>query len=127
MGQSDIGQGVVVAQQRVLAVEAAEGTDNMIRRVAGLRRKGLVGRFFLSWPARGGRTDAWRGDQGCQARPGLSGRPPGEVGPRTVRLASEAGLAGIAIEAGSVLVVSAGDDDRGSPMLPGSISVGVAP
>ncbi len=37
MGALDIGQGAVVANGLVLAVEAAEGTDAMLERVAGLR------------------------------------------------------------------------------------------
>jgi DUF1009 family protein len=36
LGDSDIGQGVVVQDQRVLAVEAAEGTDAMLSRCASL-------------------------------------------------------------------------------------------
>jgi DUF1009 family protein len=38
MGPLDIGQGVVVANRHVIAVEAAEGTDLMLQRVAELRR-----------------------------------------------------------------------------------------
>jgi UDP-2,3-diacylglucosamine hydrolase len=104
MGASDIGQGVVVAQRRVLAVEAAEGTDNMIRRVAGLRRKGFVGRML-----RHGRPAVAEHSRGVlikAAKPGQDFRVDlPAVGPRTVRLVCAAGLAGIAVEAGSVLVV----------------------
>jgi UDP-2,3-diacylglucosamine hydrolase len=104
MGASDIGQGVVVVQRRVLAVEAAEGTDNMIRRVAGLRRKGLIGRLL-----RHGRPAVAEQSGGVlvkAAKPGQDFRVDlPAIGPRTVRLAREAGLGGIAIEAGSVLVV----------------------
>lgn len=104
MGPSDIGQGVVVAQKRVLAVEAAEGTDNMIRRVAVLRRPGLIGRLL-----RHGRPPVSEQEGGVlvkAAKPGQDFRAdlPG-IGPRTVRLAKRAGLAGIAIEAGNVLVL----------------------
>jgi hypothetical protein len=104
MGADDIGQGVVVAQKRVLAVEAAEGTDNMIRRVALLRRPGLLGRLL-----RHGRPPVAEQDGGVlvkAAKPEQDFRAdlPG-IGPRTVRLAKKAGLAGIAIEAGNVLVL----------------------
>lgn len=104
MGADDIGQGVVVAQKRVLAVEAAEGTDNMIRRVALLRRSGLLGRLL-----RHGRPPVAEQDGGVlvkAAKPEQDFRAdlPG-IGPRTVRLAKKAGLAGIAIEAGNVLVL----------------------
>jgi DUF1009 family protein len=42
MGAHDIGQGVVVGRGHVLAVEAAEGTDAMLDRVAELRRRGRI-------------------------------------------------------------------------------------
>jgi DUF1009 family protein len=42
-GAFDIGQAVVVADRRVLAVEAAEGTDQMLARVAELRAAGRIG------------------------------------------------------------------------------------
>ncbi len=42
-GAFDIGQAVVVAGKRVLAVEAAEGTDQMLARVADLRTAGRIG------------------------------------------------------------------------------------
>ena len=104
MGPSDIGQGVVVAQRRVLAVEAAEGTDNMIRRVAVLRRLGLFGRL-----SRHGRPPIAEQDGGVlvkAAKPGQDFRADlPSIGPRTVRLAKKAGLAGIAVEAGNVLVL----------------------
>ncbi len=104
MGPSDIGQGVIVAQKRVLAVEAAEGTDNMIRRVSWLRRPGPIGRLL-----RHGRPAVAEQSGGVlvkAAKPGQDFRAdlPG-IGPRTVRLARQAGLAGIAIEAGNVLVL----------------------
>lgn len=104
MGPSDIGQGVVVAQKRVLAVEAAEGTDNMIRRVVALRRRGLLGRLL-----RHGRPPVAEMAGGVlvkAAKPSQDFRAdlPG-IGPRTVRLARKAGLAGIAIEAGNVLIL----------------------
>src|SRR5262249_48612938 len=38
----DVGQAVVVADARVVAVEAAEGTDQMLARVAELRRSGRI-------------------------------------------------------------------------------------
>ena len=42
LGPFDVGQAAVVADNHVLAVEAAEGTDNMLARVAELRRQGRV-------------------------------------------------------------------------------------
>src|ERR1700674_5416008 len=42
IGPFDVGQAVVVAQERVLAVEAAEGTDLMLDHLAELRRVGRI-------------------------------------------------------------------------------------
>src|SRR4029079_2349500 len=39
----DVGQAVVVADTRVLAIEAAEGTDRMLARIAELRQGGRIG------------------------------------------------------------------------------------
>jgi DUF1009 family protein len=52
LGVWDIGQGVVVCEQLVLAVEALEGTDAMLERVATLPAESR------------GREDARRGDRG---------------------------------------------------------------
>lgn len=88
LGAVDVGQGVVVQQGIVLAVEAAEGTSEMLRRAGGLRRAGSGGVLVK-----------------C-AKPGQERRVDlPTVGPETVLLAAEAGLAGIAVEAGNVLVV----------------------
>jgi len=88
MGPFDIGQAVVVADNYVLAVEAAEGTDQMLARVAALRRErrvrlsGKVGVLVKApKPAQDRRLDL------------------PSVGARTVAAAAEAGLAGIAVEA----------------------------
>lgn len=92
IGSLDIGQAVVVQQGLVLGVEAIEGTDALLRRCAGLRREGPGGVLVkIEKPGQETRID----------------RP--TVGPRTVRLAAEAGLAGIAVEAGSTLML---DRDR---------------
>ena len=96
IGREDIGQGAVVADGVVLAVEAQEGTDAMLARVAEL-------------PA------AIRGDATRRAGV-LAKRPkPGQdtrvdlptIGPRTVELAAKAGLAGIIVEAGQAFVIDA--------------------
>jgi hypothetical protein len=88
IGALDIGQAVVVQQGLVLGVEAIEGTDALLRRCAGLRREGPGGVLVkVEKPDQEARID----------------RP--TVGPRTVRLASEAGLQGIAVEAGATLLI----------------------
>ncbi len=90
LGAFDIGQAAVVARGYVLAVEAAEGTDAMLRRCRELN----------NW--------AYGTRQGVlvkRPKPGQDRRfdLPG-IGPQTVELAAEAGLAGIAVEAGGVLL-----------------------
>jgi UDP-2,3-diacylglucosamine hydrolase len=89
----DVGQAVVVADNRVLAVEAAEGTDHMLDRVAALRAEGRIripdntGVLVKApKPAQDRRIDL----------PSL--------GPRTVEKAARAGLAGIAVAAGETII-----------------------
>jgi DUF1009 family protein len=101
----DVGQAVVMAQGRVLAIEAAEGTDQMLLRVAQLRASGRIA-------VRGGVLikAAKRGQDMRVDLPSL--------GPRTVEGVARAGLAGMAAVAGSAIVaepdalVRAADDAR---------------
>lgn len=88
VGGLDIGQAVVVQQGLVLGVEAIEGTDALLRRCAGLRREGPGGVLVkLQKPGQEARID----------------RP--TIGVQTVTLAAEAGLQGIAVEAGATLLL----------------------
>jgi DUF1009 family protein len=90
LGLFDIGQAAAVATGYVLAVEAAEGTDAMLRRCRDLNKWGYAQR---------------KGVLVKRPKPGQDRRldlP--AIGPRTVELAAEAGLAGIAVEAGAVLL-----------------------
>jgi DUF1009 family protein len=96
LGALDAGQAVVTEGGRVLAIEGAEGTDAMLRRVAGLRG------------ARDGASPS-----GVLAK----GPKPGQelrvdmptIGPRTVQGAAAARLAGIALEAEGVLLLDRGE------------------
>jgi UDP-2,3-diacylglucosamine hydrolase len=92
-GPFDVGQAVVVADARVLAVEAAEGTDQMLARVAELRRGGRIA-------AAGHRGVLVKAVKRSQDR--RMDLP--SIGPRTVEGAAGAGLAGIAVVAGSTIV-----------------------
>ncbi len=93
-GLHDIGQGAVVCDGLVLAVEAQEGTDAMLLRVAGL-------------------PDAFKGSP--QARRGVLAKVPKPqqerridlptIGVRTVEGVARAGLAGLVVEAGGALIV----------------------
>jgi DUF1009 family protein len=92
-GPFDIGQAVVVADRRVLAVEGAEGTDLMLEHLATLRERGRV------------RAPKGAGVLVKAPKPGQDRRldlP--SIGPRTVEGAARAGLAGIAVVAGSAVV-----------------------
>ncbi len=90
LGSFDIGQGAVVARHYVLAVEAAEGTDAMLRRCRDLNNWGFKSR---------------KGVLVKTPKPGQDLRlDMPAIGPRTVEFASEAGLAGIAVAAGKVLL-----------------------
>ena len=88
IGALDIGQAVVVQQGIVLGVEAAEGTDALIRRCSDLRREGPGGVLVkIKKPGQERRVDL------------------PTIGPGTVTGLAEAGLRGIVIEAGATLVL----------------------
>lgn len=86
LGAYDIGQGVIVRNGRLLAIEGVEGTDRMIGRVRG---EGAQGRGVL----------VKRSKPGQDLRVDMPA-----IGPATVDGVRAAGLAGIAVEAGGVLV-----------------------
>lgn len=95
LGVADLGQGCVVASGQVLAVEAAPGTDWMLGTLAAARGSGPLGR---SLPEGGLLLKAPKPDQ--DRRIDLPA-----IGPDTVSQAAAAGLAGIVIEAGGVMVL----------------------
>lgn len=88
----DVGQGAVICEGLVLAVEAAEGTDEMLRRCAALPEE-IRG---TQSNRRGVLVKAPKAKQ--ERRVDLP-----TIGLRTVELAAEAGLEGIAIAAGGAL------------------------
>lgn len=111
----DVGQAVVVAERRVLAVEAAEGTDGMLARVAALRAEGRI------------RTPAGVGVLVKAPKIGQDHRldlP--TIGPQTVDGVARAGLAGLAVVAGSVLVADPQEVARRADAA-GLFAVGVTP
>jgi DUF1009 family protein len=89
----DAGQGVVVANARVIAIEAAEGTDAMVARVGELRASG---RLRLHGPA-GVLVKAPK--RGQDLRIDMPA-----VGPKTIEAARSAQLQGVALAAGRVLI-----------------------
>ena len=95
MGALDIGQAAAVCAGLVLAVEAAEGTDRMIARVADLPEaiRGVPGEpkgvlVKAPKPLQDGKTDL------------------PVIGTDTVKNVAAAGLAGIAVEAGAALIMN---------------------
>lgn len=91
LGPLDIGQGAVVAEGRLEALEGAEGTDAMLRRTASRRRLETRG---------AGGVLVKRSKPGQELRVDLPA-----IGPETIARASEAQLGGIAIEAGRTLLI----------------------
>lgn len=93
LGELDIGQAAVAVGGRVVALEGAEGTDAMLARCAELKRIGRV------------RAKGRSGVLVKTAKPDQDLRVDlPTVGPRTIELAVDAGLAGIAVEAHGALI-----------------------
>ncbi len=99
LGAVDVGQGCVVQQGVVLAVEASEGTDAMLERCIGLLRPGAGGVLVkLVKPGQERRADL------------------PTIGPQTLLGVAAAGLRGVAFEAGGTILaeraasVAAADD-----------------
>lgn len=93
IGALDVGQAAVAIDRRVVALEGAEGTDAMLERVAHLKQIGRV-------PA-GERSGVL--SKCSKPRQDLRIDMP-TIGPGTVTAAVAAGLAGIAVEAGCVMI-----------------------
>ncbi|MEM7408989.1 MAG: UDP-2,3-diacylglucosamine diphosphatase LpxI [Myxococcota bacterium] len=85
MGELDIGQTVVVRDRAVMAVEAIEGTDATIRRAGTIAEKTCV--VKVAKPSQDPRFDV------------------PTIGPATVATLAEAGVAVLAFEAGSTVVL----------------------
>ena len=93
LGPFDIGQSAVVADGHVLALEAEEGTDAMLARVAQLRRTGRI-RYPVGV---GVLVKAPKPQQ--DRRLDLP-----SVGPQTIAGVIRAGLAGLAVVAGATII-----------------------
>jgi len=103
----DIGQAAVVAHRRVLAIEGPEGTDRMLRRVRRLR-----GSWFGGPSRREGGVLVKAAKRGQDLRVDMP-----TVGPRTIVEAAKAGLSGIAIGAGSTLLLEQDESLRTADRL----------
>jgi hypothetical protein len=92
-GRFDVGQAVVVGRRHIWAVEATEGTDQMVERVVQMRANGRL------------RAPSGTGVLVKSPKPGQDHRfdlP--SIGPLTVEGVARAGLAGIAVAAGTAIV-----------------------
>ena len=92
MGPFDVGQAVVATSDEIVAIEGAGGTDAMLKGLAGRTpadRTSLRGRggVLVKWPK-----------PGQELRLDLPA-----AGPRTIELAAQAGLSGIAVQAGAAV------------------------
>lgn len=93
IGAMDVGQAAVAIDGRIVALEGAEGTDGMLERVAVLRRSGKL------------TTRQRSGVLAKCAKPHQDLRVDmPTIGPETVAAAAAAGLAGIVVEAGRVMI-----------------------
>lgn len=93
LGQLDIGQAAVAVNGRVIALEGAEGTDNMLRRVYEMRKRGQI-------PPKGGVLVK------C-AKPQQDHRVDlPSIGPATIMNVAKSRLSGIAVEANKSLILS---------------------
>lgn len=91
IGGADVGQAAVVADGVCLGLETVQGTDAMLSAVAATppeRRTEAAGVLFKG--VKPGQD--WRADLPA-------------IGPETLRRAAQAGLGGVAVEAGSVLIL----------------------
>ncbi len=89
LGLYDVGQSVIVQQGMVIAVEAIEGTDALLKRAKDLQRSGKGGVLVkVKKPQQETRIDL------------------PTVGINTVENAYAAGLRGIAVESGATLIVN---------------------
>ncbi|MDP9128111.1 MAG: UDP-2,3-diacylglucosamine diphosphatase LpxI [Pseudomonadota bacterium] len=88
LGHLDVGQSVIVQQGIVLGVEAIEGTDDLIKRSAQLRREGPGGVLIkIAKPQQDNRYDL------------------PTAGPATIAAMAVAGLRGLMLEAGRSLLI----------------------
>ncbi len=88
-GAFDVGQSCVVQGQRIIAVEAAEGTDRMLERAAAVRDPDIMPLVLVKM-LKSGQDRAL---------------DPPAIGVVTVEKSAAAGISHIAIEAGSVIIV----------------------
>ena len=93
LGRLDVGQTAVVSDRITLAAEAAEGTDEAVRRGAALARKPVAVAKVVK-PMQDTRLD------------------PPVIGPETIRVMAEAGVGALAVDASQILIVDRAETTR---------------
>ena len=86
LGRLDVGQTAVVSDRITLAAEAAEGTDEAVRRGAALAKKPVAVAKVVK-PRQDTRLD------------------PPVIGPDTIRVMAEAGVGALAVDAAQILII----------------------
>jgi DUF1009 family protein len=97
IGELDIGQAAVSIGGRAIALEGIEGTEGLLERVAALRSHGR-----LAGKERGVLAKVSKPQQ--EVRADLPA-----IGPKTIEMAHQAKLAGVAVEAGRSLILDGPD------------------
>jgi DUF1009 family protein len=85
----DVGQSIVIAQKQIIAVEALEGTDEMIKRCRNLKADYIKNAVLLKMK---------------KAKQSMKADMP-TIGVETIKNCFESGICGIAIQANSTLVL----------------------
>lgn len=93
IGAMDVGQAAVAVDGRIVALEGAEGTDGMLERVADLKFAGKI----TARPRAGVLAKCAKPHQDLRVDMPT-------IGPETIKAAKAAGLAGIVVETGHVMV-----------------------
>lgn len=93
LGSLDVGQGAVAVSGRIIALEGAEGTDGMLKRVSRLRKSGRIS------PSAPGVLVKF-----CKPQQDIRADLP-SIGLTTIDNLAEAGLSGVAVEAGRSLIL----------------------
>ena len=117
LGPFDVGQAAVVADNHVLAVEAAEGTDNMLARIAELRaagpghhaaRRRRSGQGAKTRPGSPLRSafDRAADHRGCRRAPGL----PASLSPPAATIVAEAAEVIAAADREKIFVAGVAED-----------------
>lgn len=94
IGSLDVGQAAVAEDGRVVALEALEGTDEMLNRVASLRKLGRLN----ATPKMGVLAKMLKPEQDMRADLPA-------IGPKTITKIANAGLKGIVLDAGKSIML----------------------